>query len=267
MTLIQHLVFLTCAVVAGYVQNLTGFAFGLILLGMVGLMAIAPITDVANVVSVLMLVNAAMVFYTARPKFEIRVIGPTMGASLIGVTVGVLLLNWLSDTVVHMLSMLLGVTIVACAVILAQDGVALAHRSPLSRFIAFGAISGVLGGLFSAAGPPLVYHFYRQPIALRAIREGLIAIFAANALLRLGMMLPSGRFSANALILSLETVPLILLQTYWMARRPTTLRVATIKQIVCVMLALVGLGLVLSSAISMGLFEISSVRPVSLVFG
>lgn len=260
MTLAQHLVFFACAVIAGYVQNLTGFAFGLILLGMVGLMEIAPITDVANVVSVLMLVNAAMIFYTERPKLEIRVIGPTMGASLIGVIVGVLLLNWLSDTVVHVLSMLLGVTIVACAAILAQDGGTLENRSPISRFIAFGAISGVLGGLFSAAGPPLVYHFYRQPIALRTIREGLIAIFAANALLRLAMMLPTGRFGVNAMILSLETVPLILLQTYWMARRPTTLRTATIRRIVCVMLALVGLGLMLSSGFAMGLIEIGSFR-------
>jgi hypothetical protein len=74
------------------------------------------------------------------------------------------------------------------------------------------------------------------------------------------MMLPTGRFSTNALLLSLETVPLILLQTYWMARRPTTFRTATIRRIVCVMLALVGLGLMLSAGFAMGLIEIGSVR-------
>lgn len=255
MTLTQHLLFLTCAVVAGYVQNLTGFAFGLILLGMVGLMAIAPIADVANVVSVLALVNAAMFFYTSRPKFEMSVMGPTLVSSLIGVVLGVLLLNWLDDTVVHILSMLLGVTIIACAAILAQNGAALTERSPTSTFVAFGALSGVLGGLFSTAGPPLVYHFYRQPIAHRKILEALIAIFAANALLRLGILLPTGRFSANALYLSLEIVPLILMQTYWMARRPTTMRTATVRMVVCVLLVLIGVGLVISSAAAMGLFS------------
>lgn len=254
MTLTQHLLFLICAVVAGYVQNLTGFAFGLILLGMVGLMAIAPITDVANVVSVLALVNAAMFIYTSRPKFEMSVIGPTLASSLIGVVMGVLLLNWLDDTVVHILSMLLGVTIVACAVILSQNGGTLVVRSPTSTFVFFGALSGVLGGLFSTAGPPLVYHFYRQPIAHRKILEALIAIFAANALLRLAIMMPTGRFSVNALLLSVEIVPLMLLQTYWMARQPTTMRTSTVRMVVCVLLTLIGVGLVLSSAAAIGLF-------------
>lgn len=254
MTPTQHLLFAACAVVAGYVQNLTGFAFGLILLGMVGLMNIAPITDVANVCSILALVNAAMFFYTARPKFEMRVIGPTLASSLVGVVMGVLLLNWLDDSVVHILSLLLGVTIVACAAMLANNGAALAERSPTSSFVAVGALAGVLGGLFSTAGPPLVYHFYRQPIAHRKILEGLIAIFAANALLRLAIMLPTGRFSVNALLLSLEIVPLILLQTYWMARKPTAMRKSTLRMVVCVILALIGVGLVLSSAAAMGLF-------------
>lgn len=255
MTPTQHLLFLSCSVVAGYVQNLTGFAFGLILLGLVGLMAIAPITDVANVCSFLALVNGAVFLHTTRPKFEISVIGPTLIASLAGVVVGVLLLNWLDDTVVHILSMLLGVTIIACAAILVRSRATLAKQSPTSSFIAFGALSGVLGGLFSTSGPPLVYHFYRQPIAHRKILEALITVFAANSLLRLAMMLHTGRFSANALYLSVEIVPLILLQTYWMARHPSNLPPATVKLIVCVLLVLIGLGLMLSSAMAMGLFK------------
>lgn len=254
MTLTQHLLFLTCVFVAGYVQNLTGFAFGLILLGMVGLLAIAPIADVANVVSILTLVNAGMFFYTTRPKFEMGVMGPTLVSSLIGVVIGVLLLNWLDDTVVQILSMLLGVTIIACAMILTQNGAALKARSPTSSFVSLGAISGVLGGLFSTPGPPLVYHFYRQPIAHQKILEALIAIIAANSLLRLAIMLPTGRFSIDALVLSLESVPLILLQTYWMARQPTTMRTSSIKMVVCVLLTLIGVGLVLSSAAAIGLF-------------
>lgn len=253
MTLTQHLAFLSCAVVAGYVQNLTGFAFSLILLGMVGLLAIAPITDVANVCSILTLVNAAVFLHTARPQFEIRVLGPTLLASLTGVVIGVLLLNWLDDTVVHILSMLLGITIIACAAILVLNRAALAKQSPTSSFIAFGTLSGVLGGLFSTSGPPLVHHFYRQPIAHPRILEALIAVFAANSLLRLAMMLHAGRFSANAIYLSLEIVPLILLQTYWIARHPSRLPVATVRLIASALLVLIGLGLVLSSALAMGL--------------
>lgn len=252
MTLTQHLLFLICAVVAGYVQNLTGFAFGLILLGMVGIMGVAPISDVANVVSVHALVNAAIFLRTARPKFDIKTIGPTLLSSLIGVVIGVLLLNWLDDSVVQILSMLLGFTIVACAVILVKNAAKLTKGSPIATFVAFGTFSGVLGGLFSTAGPPLVYHFYRQPIAHRKIIEALVVIIASNALLRLAIMLPSGRFSANALVLSLEIVPLILLQTYWMTRHPSNMPLETVRLIVCVLLLMIGLGLVISSARVMG---------------
>jgi uncharacterized membrane protein YfcA len=138
---------------------------------------------------------------------------------------------------------------------LARTAQAQLQRSSTTSFMAVGAVSGVLGGLFSTAGPPLVYHLYRQPLPLRAIRDTLVAIFAANAVLRLGMMLPTGHVSSNALLLSLETVPLVLLQTWWMARHPSRLQPATVKRIVCVLLALVGLGLVASSLRTLGIFK------------
>nr|WP_315186683.1 TSUP family transporter [uncultured Albidiferax sp.] len=255
MTLSQHLLFLLCAATAGYVQNLTGFAFGLVLLGLVGLLGVASIADVANVVSVLTLVNAVVLFCATRPKFETRILLPTLAASQVGVVAGVLLVNWLSSGLVVVLSLLLGLTIIACASMLARTAQALAQRSSAASFMAVGAVSGVLGGLFSTAGPPLVYHLYRQPLPLRAIRDTLVAVFAANAVLRLGMMLPTGHVSRNALLLSLETVPLVLLQTWWMAHHPSRLQPATVKRIVCLLLALVGLGLVASSLRTLGIFK------------
>ncbi|BDT68635.1 putative sulfite/organosulfonate exporter TauE [Comamonadaceae bacterium OS-1] len=255
MTLPQHLLFLLCAATAGYVQNLTGFAFGLVLLGLVGLLGVASIADVANVVSVLTLVNAIVLFCATRPKLEARILLPTMAASQVGVVAGVLLVNWLSSGLVVVLSLLLGLTIIACAGLLARTAQAQAQRSSATSFMAVGAVSGVLGGMFSTAGPPLVYHLYRQPLPLRAIRDTLVAIFAANAVLRLGMMLPAGHVSSNALLLSLETVPLVLLQTGWMARHPSRLQPATVKRIVCVLLALVGFSLVATSLHTLHIFR------------
>jgi len=256
-TLPQHLLFLSCAAIAGYIQNLTGFAFGLILLGLVGLLGVASITDVANVVGVLTLVNAAVLFATTRPRFEAGILWPTLMASLVGVGAGGLLVNWLSSSLVLTLTLLLGLTIIGCAIMLARTATALARRSSTTSFIATGAISGVLGGLFSTAGPPLVYHLYRQPIPLRAIRDTLVAIFAANAVLRLCMMVPTGHVSRTAVMLSLETVPLVLLQTYWMARHPSRLQPAMVKRIVCVLLALalVGVSLTVTSLGAMHIFE------------
>ena len=47
---------------------------------------------------------------------------------------------------------------------------------------------GVMGGMFSTAGPPLVYHFYRQPMSLVMVRETLVTVFAVNAVVRIGLV-------------------------------------------------------------------------------
>lgn len=49
-----------------------------------------------------------------------------------------------------------------------------------------------MGGLFSTAGPPLVYHLYRQPLPVAVIRETLVAVFGINAVLRLALVAGSG---------------------------------------------------------------------------
>ncbi len=247
MALQQHAIFLLCVAVAGYIQNLTGFAFGLVLLGLASLLGAASIPDVANVVSLLTLVNAAMLFRAVRPRFEAQILWPTLAGSLAGVVAGVLLLTWLSGTLVVVLSLLLGLTIVTFASLLVRANSTLGQRSSGASFVAVGAVSGVLGGLFSTAGPPLVYHLYRQPMELRAIRETLVAVFAANAVLRLAVMLPSGHVSLNALLLALETVPLVLLQTWWMAHHPSGLRPVTVKRLACLLMVAVGSSLVVSS--------------------
>jgi len=247
MTIGQHALFILSVAVAGYVQNLTGFAFGLVLLGLVGLLHVAALPDVANVVSVLTLVNAVALFRSSRPQYERAVMRPTLVASLLGVLGGALLLNWLSDNVVAGLRLLLGVTIVGCAWVLVIGSASRRQRSSTGTFAAFGLVSGVLGGLFSTAGPPLVYHFYRQPMPLRAIRDALVGIFAANAVVRMGLMLATERVTVHAVWLSLEAVPLVLAQTYWMARHPPKWPPQTVKRLVCVLLLVVGVSLVGSS--------------------
>jgi uncharacterized membrane protein YfcA len=243
MTAGQHVAFIACVALASYVQNLTGFALGLVLLGLVGLLHLAPLPDVTNAVSILALLNAALLLRAGLPRLHARTLVPTVAASLAGVCVGVVLLTWLSDNVVLGLRLLLGLTIAGAAVLLVVSVPRHGSPSAGSRFAAVGLVSGVLGGLFSTAGPPLVYHYYRQPMKLEDIRAALVIVFALNAALRLVLLGGAGRVELTSVWLSLEAAPVVLAVTWWVGRHPPPWSARVVKRIVAALLGVVALSL------------------------
>ena len=192
----------TCA------QSVTGFALALLLLGLTSLFELAPLADVANVANVISLCSAAVALRGARESLDRPIMRSTITGSLFGVAAGVALLAWLSANVVMVLRLLLGLVVIACAIVVVVRAQPLPQRSSKASFHAFGFASGVLGGLFSASGPPLVYQFYRQPLALDTVRDTLVASLAAGGVIRLVMVVASGQFSARSVGLSAAGVPL-----------------------------------------------------------
>ena len=85
----------------------------------------------------------------------------------------------------------------------------------------FGGIAGIMGGMFSTPGPPLVYLLYRQPLAQARIQESLLLIFGMTSALRLFVVIPSGDFSLASLRLALEALPVVVLVTWLTVRHPT----------------------------------------------
>jgi hypothetical protein len=114
----------------------------------------------------------------------------------------------------------------------------------MASFQGYGFLSGLLGGLFSASGPPLVYHFYRQPLSLEGVRDTLVATLAAGGLIRLVMVLASGQIGARSLWLCAAAVPVAIVVTWWMKRNPPAWDRALVLKIVCALLIVTGIGLV-----------------------
>lgn len=236
--------FLLCVVVATCAQSITGFALVLVLLGLTGLFELAPLAEVANVATVLSLANAVVALRTAHGSIDRPALRATIAGSLLGVPAGVLLLAWLSANMVLALRLLLGLVIIGCAVVVLLRTEPLAARSGKASFRGYGFLSGVLGGLFSASGPPLVYHFYRQPMSIVAVRDTLVATLAVGGLLRLVMVVATGQFSLRALGLSAVTLPLTMGITWWMRTHPPAWRRETVLKLVCGLLLVTGVGLV-----------------------
>lgn len=248
------LAFTLCAAVASYAQNLTGFAFSLILLGLSSLLEIASISDAANAAMVLSLVNAWAYLRAHPAPIPWRLLRPILTGSVFGVVAGLALLAWLSAGAIDWLRGLLGLSIVVCAVLFMLQSRTRATLSPPQGFTFAGVLSGVLAGLFSSGGPPLVFHLYRQPVPADQIRRVLLLSFAFASAVRLVIVVPTGQFTMQAGVLTLAALPAVYGVTKLHRRLPHRLSPHVRKWLVGGLLCVAGASLLISawSAIQAG---------------
>jgi uncharacterized membrane protein YfcA len=246
-----HLLFLMFVAVAVYAQNLTGFALALILLGLIGATDLVPLTDAVNVVTVMALATACTFLYRRWPLHLERSLWPAVASSVPGAIAGTILLSWLAGAAYEVLRLLLGLSIVFCALLLWRAAEPWKTASSRGAFVLAGGISGLLGGMFSASGPPLVYLMYRQPLAHARIQESLFLFFGMGALLRLAIVVPAGQFSMHAVRMAGEAIPVVFLITSVAAGRPSPLPPKRLKTIVCVLLVATGAAMVAAALSAM----------------
>jgi uncharacterized protein len=244
-----HLLFLMFVALAVYAQSLTGFALALILLGLIGATDLIPLTDAVNVVTVIMLATALTFLWRRWPLRLERSLWPAVASSVIGTVTGTILLNWLAGAAHEVLRLVLGLSIVVCALLLWRAAEPRKTVSSRGAFVLAGGVSGLLGGMFSAPGPPLVYLMYRQPLAHARVQVSLVLFFGIGALLRLIIMVPAGQFSTYAVELAAEAIPVVFLVTSVAAARPLPLSPKLLKAVVCLLLVASGAGMI-SAALS-----------------
>jgi hypothetical protein len=247
-----HAAFLVFVAGAVYAQAVTGFALALILLGVIGATNLVPLPDAVNATTVLGFCTAWIFLYRRRALRIEKAIVPTLVTSSIGIVVGALLLVWLAGTAYQLLRLLLGASIVACALSLWRAVKPLPAMSSPTVFALTGGIAGLLAGMFSASGPPLVYLLYRQPMPIMWIREQLMVIFGLGTALRLLIIVPSGQFSLLSLQLAVEALPVVFVVTTYAARHPPPLSPKLLRGLVC--------GLLITTGLTMGIGAFLAMR-------
>ncbi|WP_225788748.1 TSUP family transporter [Pseudomonas sp. Marseille-P8916] len=247
MSLQVHLIFLGCVALASVAQSLTGFAFGLILMGLIASLHMVPLSEVAVVISILTLGNAMGTLGGPKPQLDRAVLMPVLLSSLLGVSLGVWGLDALSGGLIIWLRLLLGVLIVAASLMLVVQNKPKAQLSRQPSFWLAGGLCGLLNGLFSSGGPPIAYHLYRQPLGYEIIRNTLITVFSANAAARLGLVVAQGQMQVSTLLLSAEALPLVLLVSWLVRRYPPKLSLCTVRWLVFVLMMLAGVSLIWDS--------------------
>jgi uncharacterized membrane protein YfcA len=249
-TLLQFLTFIGLAVAAAYLQALTGFAFALVLVGGVTLFDLFPLEQAAVVVGLLTLINAVQMLLKGDGVVIWRLFGVILAGTLLLLPVGYFLLQHLSTNHTAGLSIALGTAIMICSLPLSKPVEIMARIAPLTTTFVFGALSGLMTGLFSAGGPPLVYHLYRQPLARAAVAETLVGIFGATQLVRLTLVGTSGGFQPELFVIAGLTLPAVVITTHVTKRLPPPLGPNTMRKLVAGLLFLSGLALMVPPLIA-----------------
>jgi uncharacterized membrane protein YfcA len=176
---------------AGFVQGLTGFGFGLVAMAL--LPAVLGLDQAQAVATVMGLVTvAAMTGMTLR---DVRwsSVGPLALGSAAGVPLGFMSLAALPQAVVVRL---LGLAICLLVLFEGTPRRGGAVRLPGRAAWWVGVASGTLNGAFNIGGPPLVAYIYGQPWPKEQQAATLSGAILASAVLRLVLLLASQRSMA-----------------------------------------------------------------------
>jgi uncharacterized membrane protein YfcA len=243
MTIAGLVTLLAIVAVAAYVQALTGFALGLVLMGGIALTGILPLQDAAVLSSLLVLVQGVQVLRTGWRDVAWRPFALIVVASAPGILAGYALLLLLVEQSLALPQLLLGIIILLASLQLLFKPEPRAAMSPGWTFSLIGLVSGLMSGLFATSGPPLVYHLYRQPLALRTLRETLVLIFFFNATIRIATVVASADVPPVSSWWALSALPMVVVLTYVARRWPPPLSDAALRRLAFALLTLSGLSL------------------------
>ena len=243
-----NIVWFPVVLIAGaLVQTLTGFAMGLIIMVSVALFAIADIAFAAAVVSFISLVNTLVALRKGHHHIDWHLAGWMLVGLLPAMGLGLALLGYLSVHYYDLLRLLLGIAVIIAGTSMMVSPRPFAHRSGRVACVFSGTLSGLLAGLYSAAGGPLAWFAYRQPVAINTIRFSLLATIAVSTAVRALMVLASGQMTMNILLTSAIAVPIVVLVTLVASQFMQRVPDRAIRILVYLVLIVAGAGLIYDS--------------------
>ncbi len=237
--------FILLVALGAFVQTVSGFAMGLIIIAGATLLGLEEIAFSAAVISIISLVNSTVALRTSYDKVD-RGYLKWMAAALVpGLLAGLLLLDYLSHAYEQALRLMLGMIVIIAGVMLMTRPSSYNNRSRPATTLGFGLLGGVIGGLFSAGGASFAYHLYRQPAEVSAIRATLLAVLVVSTSLRTAIITAAGLMTVEIVVTSLLSVPVVVLVTDITSRllvyipdRAVRILVATLMTVIGVYLAL-----------------------------
>ena len=239
--------FLAVAVIGALVQTLTGFAMALIIMVSVALFAIADIAFAAAVVSFISLVNTLVALRKGHHHIDWQLAGWMLAGLLPAMGLGLALLGYLSAHYYELLRLTLGIVVIIVGTSMMTSPQPFPGRSGTAACVFSGTLGGVLGGLYGAAGGPLAYFAYRQPVAINTIRFSLLATIAVSTAVRALMVAVTGQMTMKIVLTSAIAVPVVVLVTLMASQLMQRVPDRVIRILVYVVLIVAGGSLIYDS--------------------
>lgn len=239
--------FLLFVTIGALVQAITGFALALIVMGAVTALNLADISTSAAIVSLIALMNTTLALRKSYRSADRQLVVGMIAGLLPFTALGVVVLGYLSETFYSGLRLLLGIVIIGAGSILMIQPRPFRSRSGLAAAVVTGASGGMIGGLYGAAGAPLAWLMYRQPIDFQVIRATLLMTFLASTVGRTLVVILTGQMTVPIMVTAALSIPLVVTATLIGVRVAPHVPERLIRRGVFGLLVMVGAFLIIES--------------------
>ena len=244
-------VFLIAVFLGSYVQGVTGFAMGIVILAIVAAAQVYDVSVMAAVISFLAFVNVAVALYGRASDVDWSLWLSLSVGQITAIGAGVWLLHQLSINAANVLYLILGVFVVSGSASMVLRPKPRSARSPIWSAVAAGAGGGLVGGMFAASGPVIGWFAYRQPIPVATVRATLLAGYLVTTTTRSLGGGVSGGLSEIVWLLTAVGLPAVAAGT-WLARRHAALfDDGNMRRMAFTTLLLLGIGIIVSAVITL----------------
>lgn len=205
--------FLAVVAACAWLQAVSGFALALGLLGAMTEFHLTPIPVTAVVVSLLGLAGSLVALVGERRAVQWRRLAPIALGMLPSVALGVWLMDRLAAEATSTLQVILGVFIVLGGALMLMQPSTRERPARRRTGVLAGLFGGLFGGLFAAVAPPVVYHLYREPMTVAAVRATLHALIVVGVAMRMSFVSLFSEVQPLAIELVLYALPVVVVAT------------------------------------------------------
>tara|TARA_B110000263_G_C15302890_1_gene508891 strand:- start:678 stop:1475 length:798 start_codon:yes stop_codon:yes gene_type:complete len=243
------LLFLLLVALGAFIQTLTGFAMGVVIIVGATLLDLQAIALSAAIISLISLANTSVAMRENYKHVDIDYFRWLCCWLIPGLVVGVALLAYLSKNHYDILRMLLGALVIAAGILLIRKPPHYQERSTQTQAASFGLLGGVFGGLFSAGGSAFAYFLYRQPIELSVARATLLSVLLISTVIRTIMISLDGQITTEVLLTTLLAFPIVIVVTEVTGRYVSFFSDVMVRKMVVALMMIAGLFLLFDSIV------------------